>query len=161
MPRRPCRYCQAPARHPAFAFLIASPHSSSWDFSRHPLWKLRCHNRDRRFVRGQKSTKQGAPNHRIVIVIGPFYEYACLFVHTMKSSSRKYSNRLARGVLLARMWHHLAVGSRPLHVWCSDKTQRATVAAQLSNTDESAQRQMAGMAASVLREMRRMRAAQA
>jgi hypothetical protein len=81
--------------------------SSAWDFTRQPLWNLRCHNRDRRMRFGPKHTKAGSPHHQNALVVGPFRRHAALFVRIMRESSRMFRNRCIRGLRLAAVWHEL------------------------------------------------------
>lgn len=115
-----CVYCNSGEPHPQFSYLLSdkrlSPDQlmrqeqqtlSAWGYSRQPQWRLRCHNRDRRFKLGAKYSKEGAPNHQNELVIGPFSRHAAIFTKVLKSNNRKFRNRAARGVQLARVWHLL------------------------------------------------------
>lgn len=164
--RSACAHCDAKAAHPQFACLLSSTpppgtdgvHTSSWDSDRQPLWQLKCHNRDRRYVRGAKATKFGAPHHVNALVIGPFTANADAFVRVMKANNRKFKNRLVRGVRLAQLWHHVDAAqgaSVPLRIWCPNDADRVRVRALLEENalDEHATLHMTSLVAAAAREL--------
>lgn len=173
--RRACVHCDTGARHPQFACLLssvppagsvpvrvgkrdASAHTSSWDSDCQPVWQLKCHNRDRRYVRGAKATKFGAPHHKNALVIGPFTCNAKAFVRVMKANNRKLKNRIVRGVRLAQVWHLIDPqqgAAQPLRMWCPDAEHRTRFASLLSETvhDEHAANQMVALSAAAAREL--------
>jgi hypothetical protein len=121
----PCPYCAGGREHPQWAILLGDVRDlwieddcpSSWDFCFQPLWKLKCHNREKRYVAASKATKKGAPHHRLVVAIGPFFgDQAEAFVNVMKGSSRMFRYRLVRGYKLAQLWPMIDPHAAALHI---------------------------------------------
>lgn len=116
-----CTHCADGTPHEQFVSLLfdsrlapaelmsnaTPPASSSWDYSRQPLVNLSCHRRLRRFRIGPKATKHLAPHIQHALIIGPFLGGASLFVRLMKDRCRRWKQKLAGSVLLARKWHRL------------------------------------------------------
>lgn len=107
MGRSACKHCDNGTSHEQWAVLLCSPKTSSWDYSRQPSFALCCHNRNRHYIRGRKSTKQGAPHHVNALIVGPFNKRAQLYVQTMKANNRNFHNRIVRGIHLAQVWDKL------------------------------------------------------
>lgn len=127
--------------------------SSSWDYTRQPLFKLRNHNRNKGFVSGPKATKSGAPHHRNVLIVGPFARSSKTFVQVLCATSRKFHNRLVRGIRLAQIWHLVdPLQTTPLRIFCPDATYKARAERACRNapSDEKQMMQLVALSVDVL-----------
>lgn len=138
-----CEYCISGRPHPVFVLLISDrrwwsatvqttdhlSRASHWEVDAQPVLLLGSYNRDKRLVVGPKVSRVIAPHHQITLLIGGFASQrsARAFVGTISSSSRKFNNRLVRGICLAQAWHKVdPQQAQPLRIACpnADYIQR-------------------------------------
>lgn len=125
-------------RKPLFVYLISSGKTPAIGIASRPTERVHSHNRVPGFPAGSKSTRAGAPNWQLQMVIGPFYSGARVFHTRWREHSRKLACRIAFGCIQG-----LAFADKGVRVWarnprlvtrmCEDVLRRRTRRLQAIN----------------------------
>jgi len=99
---------------PLFLYLMSSDRLPYIGIASNPPFRVRCHNREAGLPSGTKSTRAGAPNWKLVMVIGPFFKGAHEFHAQWRDESRKLNCRIAHGCLKA-----LSYRTQGIRVWAA------------------------------------------
>ena len=100
---------------PLFIYLMSSGRHPYIGMASNPMYRIRCHNREAGLPPGTKSTRAGAPNWKLVMVIGPFYRGASRFHAQWRDESRKLNCRIAHGCLKG-----LSYRTQGIRIWATD-----------------------------------------
>ncbi len=114
---------------PLFVYLMTADGTPRIGISANPLRRVMSHNRSPGVPAGSKSTRPGAPNWRLDMVVGPFYRGARQFHAQWREHSRKLRSRLVFGCLQA-----LIYADKGLRLWMRNPGQGVEICEEVLKT---------------------------
>jgi hypothetical protein len=94
---------------------MASQTMSFVGIASNPFHRLCSHNRIKGYPAGAKSTRSGAPDWKLKVIVGPFLRGAHAFHACWKEHSRKLHCRIAFGTMKAQKYRN-----QGLRVWADN-----------------------------------------
>lgn len=104
-----------PRVNPLYLYMMSHDTQSYIGVSTNPLFRIKCQNRIPGFPSGAKWTRNGAPNWKLDLVIGPIFRGATTFCRQWREESRKRDCRIAHGCAKAIRYAHTG-----LQIWAAD-----------------------------------------